>query len=491
MNNENTAEQQLHNTRSNAGATDEENELVVLNQELSSKNSGDFEKIDDTGDDYDENEYEESDENHSSDTDDDSGDELNDDNHEADEEENSKNLSVEGGRVFDEGEFPSLGSSSPAAATEAAVAKPPNWSVSSWASMAAKPATLHPPLPPVESLTIGSTARVSNVKIENDSLVESQQKMADLSTKPVVTPSSSSYSSSSSSSSRILTNTHLSSGNKASSNSMLEEDDGSGWINPTNISVCRANGSIAMDTSVITIKTSLNNDDVNDNAGWSQAVSKASKKNHNDQDGKSARNSKHNNRKVVDMTKVKVACITTDFSIQNVMLQIGLHLMSIEGMLIERVKQWVLRCVGCFQIHYDLTRLFCSKCGGSCLTRVAVSIHKNTGKLKLHLKANYQVNLRGTIYSLPKPGKSTNSVSNTKSKFNGELLLREDQLLSGVWKQKYMNSQRKVKLNNGDVFKDSEFGLSKIHHVDDIIVGYGKKNPNSMKGRERRGKKKM
>jgi len=44
---------------------------------------------------------------------------------------------------------------------------------------------------------------------------------------------------------------------------------------------------------------------------------------------------------------VKVGCITTDFSMQNVLLQIGLNLISIDGMKIKKLKQWILKCQTC------------------------------------------------------------------------------------------------------------------------------------------------
>ncbi|CAG8850133.1 27810_t:CDS:2, partial [Racocetra persica] len=45
---------------------------------------------------------------------------------------------------------------------------------------------------------------------------------------------------------------------------------------------------------------------------------------------------------------IKVACITTDYSMQNVLLQMGLNLVSVEGARIKKVKSWVLRCHACF-----------------------------------------------------------------------------------------------------------------------------------------------
>jgi len=46
---------------------------------------------------------------------------------------------------------------------------------------------------------------------------------------------------------------------------------------------------------------------------------------------------------------MKSACMTGDFAIQNVALQMGLNLVSVEGSeRIKNVKTWVLRCHGCF-----------------------------------------------------------------------------------------------------------------------------------------------
>lgn len=46
---------------------------------------------------------------------------------------------------------------------------------------------------------------------------------------------------------------------------------------------------------------------------------------------------------------MKSACVTTDFSMQNVLMQMGLNVISVDGMLIRAAKQWVLRCMACFK----------------------------------------------------------------------------------------------------------------------------------------------
>jgi RNA-binding protein NOB1 len=42
-------------------------------------------------------------------------------------------------------------------------------------------------------------------------------------------------------------------------------------------------------------------------------------------------------------------CMTADFAMQNVLLQMGLNLIGVEGKRISRVKTWVLRCHACFK----------------------------------------------------------------------------------------------------------------------------------------------
>ena len=46
---------------------------------------------------------------------------------------------------------------------------------------------------------------------------------------------------------------------------------------------------------------------------------------------------------------IRSGCITADFAMQNVLLQMGLNLVGLEGRRIEKVKNWVLRCHACFK----------------------------------------------------------------------------------------------------------------------------------------------
>jgi RNA-binding protein NOB1 len=175
-----------------------------------------------------------------------------------------------------------------------------------------------------------------------------------------------------------------------------------------------------------------------------------------------------------------VVCMTTDFAMQNVLIQLGLRIASSDGMLIKSVKQWVLRCNGCYKVHYDMQRLFCSKCGLNYLSKVGCHIDASTGELKLHLKKNFHHNLKGKKYSLPSPDK--------RDRFEGDLLLREDQLFSGIWRQKSHTIRKNIVSAFGEDIT-SDVGIS-INKGLRVAVGYGAKNPNAERGRERRGKTK-
>lgn len=58
---------------------------------------------------------------------------------------------------------------------------------------------------------------------------------------------------------------------------------------------------------------------------------------------------KQNNEEAGPRKQLGAACMTSDFAMQNVLLQMGLNLVGIEGKRIEKVKTWVLRCHACFK----------------------------------------------------------------------------------------------------------------------------------------------
>lgn len=126
---------------------------------------------------------------------------------------------------------------------------------------------------------------------------------------------------------------------------------------------------------------------------------------------------------------MQAAVLTTDFAMQNVILQINLNLLSPSLTRVKHLKTFVLRCHACFQVTKEMSKQFCPKCGQPTLTRVSCSTSSN-GEFKLHLKKNMQWNHRGERYSVPKP---VSGAANGKVKGGGkggwgnDLMLAEDQ----------------------------------------------------------------
>ncbi|KAL8973506.1 MAG: hypothetical protein Q9197_002240 [Variospora fuerteventurae] len=127
-----------------------------------------------------------------------------------------------------------------------------------------------------------------------------------------------------------------------------------------------------------------------------------------------------------------VACITSDFAMQNVLLSMNLNLLNPSLGRVRNIKTYVLRCHACFEKTKDMKKQFCPRCGKPTLTRVSCSTNSK-GEFKLHLKKNMQWNHRGDRYSIPKPvpGRANGKVGQGKGGGKGgwgqDLILAEDQ----------------------------------------------------------------
>ncbi|KAL9046225.1 MAG: hypothetical protein Q9214_000885 [Letrouitia sp. 1 TL-2023] len=189
-----------------------------------------------------------------------------------------------------------------------------------------------------------------------------------------------------------LQNEHESKGNdqgnqpkpeSPSTDSITESSDLDGWITPSNIRKHRAKDSVATKT-------------------------------------------------LSERTPVDVACITSDFAMQNVLLQINLPLLSTSLQRVRNIRTYALRCYACFMVTKQMTTQFCPRCGKPCLTRVSCSTDFK-GRFKIHLKKNMEWNHRGDRYSIPKPvsgsasGKAAKAKGGGKSGWGQSLILVEDQ----------------------------------------------------------------
>ncbi|XP_002413180.2 RNA-binding protein NOB1 [Ixodes scapularis] len=97
-----------------------------------------------------------------------------------------------------------------------------------------------------------------------------------------------------------------------------------------------------------------------------------------------------------------VACISTDFAVQNMLIQMGLKAVSVDGMMIKHARTFILRCHACFTTTKIMTKQFCPGCGNKTLKRVSVSVDED-GTTRLFINYKKPINIRGTRFSLPTP----------------------------------------------------------------------------------------
>ncbi|UYV74966.1 hypothetical protein LAZ67_12001917, partial [Cordylochernes scorpioides] len=107
---------------------------------------------------------------------------------------------------------------------------------------------------------------------------------------------------------------------------------------------------------------------------------------------------------------LQVACLTTDFAMQNVLMQIGLKVISVGGMLIKETRTHILRCTACYKTTSKMEKVFCPTCGNKTLKKVGITTHAD-GTTELHINFKKPLNIRGLNASLPKPkgGKHSNN----------------------------------------------------------------------------------
>ncbi|XP_028807175.1 RNA-binding protein NOB1 [Neltuma alba] len=173
------------------------------------------------------------------------------------------------------------------------------------------------------------------------------------------------------------------------------------------------------------------------------------------------------------LSESSVACVTGDFAMQNVLLQMGLRLLAPGGTQIRELHRWILKCHACYAVTAEIGRIFCPKCGnGGTLRKVAVTVGENGVILAARRP---RITLRGTKFSLPLPQGGRDAV--TKN-----LILREDQLPQ---KLLYPKTKKANKQDDDFFTPDNIFS----HNTDKrapfqppvrnaLAVFSGKRNPN-------------
>ncbi|EAN80038.1 Nin one binding (NOB1) Zn-ribbon like, putative [Trypanosoma equiperdum] len=138
-----------------------------------------------------------------------------------------------------------------------------------------------------------------------------------------------------------------------------------------------------------------------------------------------------------------VACVTSDYAMQNTLLHVGVPIVGPHGMRIREVRQWLLRCTACFTINADTTRQFCSECGsGNTLRRVQYVVTTD-GERQLFINFRKRISTRGTVYNLPKPRGGRRGT-------NRCLVLREDQLAHLIRGTTSMKMKEKLATRSGN-----------------------------------------
>lgn len=99
---------------------------------------------------------------------------------------------------------------------------------------------------------------------------------------------------------------------------------------------------------------------------------------------------------------VRVACMSTDYAIQNVLKQINLNIAALDGRIIKNMRTYILRCYACFKTTSLMTKMFCPNCGHKTLKRVAVSLDEN-GQQVIHINLRRPLSAKGKNQSIPRP----------------------------------------------------------------------------------------
>ena len=189
----------------------------------------------------------------------------------------------------------------------------------------------------------------------------------------------------------------------------------------------------------------------------------------------------------LEAASVSVGCVTTDFAMQNVMLQMGLSVISVDGMLIRRVKTFAFMCSACHRISHETHRQFCRACGQPTLFKITVKTDEN-GEIKYLMPRFKKTNIRGTVYPLPtmKMGRVDNIVLTEDSKelhrsqrSKKSLDVFSDEFIAGD--SPFKGTDRNITAKKGIGMNTRNYGVQ---------IGMGRRNPNAAKRKTGNKKKK-
>jgi RNA-binding protein NOB1 len=180
---------------------------------------------------------------------------------------------------------------------------------------------------------------------------------------------------------------------------------------------------------------------------------------------------------------VPVACMSGDFAVQNVLLQMRLAVHAADGRRIESVRSWALRCHACLHVAPDTSLQFCPCCGaGDTLLRCSYAVDVS-GQRRCFLRRGFEVWKRGTVYPLPMPR------AGRAGRAADEIILREDQKewqRALKWKRRQETKLAKGKTPAGlDQIAGAFEGMHvrSSRQVPNTAFGLGRRNPNAPRPR--------
>ena len=85
--------------------------------------------------------------------------------------------------------------------------------------------------------------------------------------------------------------------------------------------------------------------------------------------------------------------MSSDFAIQNVAVQMGIKLLSLDGRRIQEIRRFIWECYLCWKQYKleDNTIKICDHCGYNSLSKIAYSMNEK-GDMILHRKKGWKPN---------------------------------------------------------------------------------------------------
>ena len=193
--------------------------------------------------------------------------------------------------------------------------------------------------------------------------------------------------------------------------------------------------------------------------------------------------------------QVEVACITGDFSMQNVLMQMGIKVISIhKGLLITHTRQFVLRCIACFKITNNMSKMFCPQCGNlKTLKKVSVSVDEN-GQKRIHLNPKRPVTTKDVKLCIPRPRRGKHALNP---------ILVPDQHVPKLKPSKFAVQEKKTVAQSiisdvGYLIRDNPFSVNDVYSkasnyrtgsraatINKAVFNEGRKHANKCKDKRR------